>query len=83
MVECGERFIRKKVPKGGQTTFSMDIHHHYPRAYIHCHELQTPTTRPDGFTYQGPAEVVEIVLQSDFLIDGTEHGYGDTATNWV
>jgi hypothetical protein len=63
------------VFKGGQTTFWMDIHRRYPRAYIHRHKLQTTETRPDGFSYQGQAEVVEIVTQIDRLIDGTEPGY--------
>jgi hypothetical protein len=75
MAECGGRLIQKKVPKGGQTTFLMDIYQHYPRAYIHRHKLQTPATRPDGFSYQGQAEAVEIVTQIDRLIDGTELGY--------
>ena len=65
MAECGGRQIGKKVPKGGQTTFWMDIHRRYPRAYIHRHKLQTPATRPDGFSYQGQAVVVEIVTQID------------------
>ena len=34
MAECGGRIINKKVSKGGQTTFWMDIHRRYPRAYI-------------------------------------------------
>jgi hypothetical protein len=75
MAECGGRLIGKKVPKGGQTTFWMDIHRRYPRAYIHRHKLQTPATRPDGFSYQGQAEVVDIVTQIDRLIDETEPGY--------
>jgi len=33
MAECGGRLIGKKVPKGGQTTFWMDVHQRYPRAY--------------------------------------------------
>jgi len=63
------------VLKGGQKTFWMDIHQRYPRAYIHRHKLQTPATCPDGFSYQGQAEVVDIVTQIDRLIDGTEPGY--------
>ena len=39
MGECGGRLIGKKVPQGGKTTFLMDIHHCYPRAYIHPHKL--------------------------------------------
>ena len=65
MAECSVCLIEKMVPKGGQTTFLMDIYRHYPRAYIHRHKLQTPATRPDGFSYQGQAEVVEIVTQID------------------
>ena len=67
--------IGKKVPKGGQTTFLMDIHHRYPRAFIHCHKLQNPKTHPDGFRYQGPVKVVDIVSQIDSLIDGTDPVY--------
>ena len=81
MAECGGRIINKKVSKGGQTTFWMDIHRRYPRAYIHRHKLQTTATRPDGFSYQGQAEVVEIVTQIDRLIDGTvgtQHVYYQT-----
>ena len=75
MAECGCPIINKKVSKGGHTTFWMDIHRSYPRAYIHRHKLQTTATHPDGFRYQGQAEVVEIVTQIDRLIDGTEPGY--------
>ena len=75
MAECGGRLIRKKVPKGKQTTFWMDIHQCYHSTYIHLHKLQTPATHPEGFSYQGQAEVVEIVTQIDRLIDGTEPGY--------
>jgi len=75
MAECGGQLIGKKVPNGGQKTFWMDIHQHYPRAYIHQHTMQTPATRPDGFSYQGQAEVVDIATQIDRLIDGTELGY--------
>jgi hypothetical protein len=35
MAECSVCLIEKMVPKGGQTTFLMDIYRHYPRAYIH------------------------------------------------
>jgi hypothetical protein len=59
MAECGGRLIGKKVPKQGQTTFWMDVHQCYPRAYIHRHKLQTTATRPEGFSDQGQAEVVE------------------------
>ena len=78
MAECGGCLIGKKVPNGGQTTFLMNIHRCYPRAYIHHHKLQNPTTRPDGFTYQGPAEEVEIVSQIDHLIDGPDPAYTET-----
>jgi hypothetical protein len=75
MGECGGRLMGKKVPKGGQTTFLMDIHRHYSRAYIHRHKLQHPKTRPDGFSYQRPAKVVDIVKQVDGLIDETDPAY--------
>ena len=45
MGECGGGLIEKKVPKGGHTTFLMDIHHNYPRGFIHCHRLQNPKKR--------------------------------------
>jgi hypothetical protein len=53
----------------------MNIHHRYPRVFIHRHKLQNPKTRPDGFRYQGPAKVVDIVSQIDSLIDGTDPAY--------
>ena len=53
----------------------MDIHRRYPRAYINRHKLQNPKMRPDGFSYQGPAEVVDIVKKIDGLIDGTDPAY--------
>ena len=75
MAECGGRLIGKKVPEGGQTTFWMDVHQRYPKVYIHRHNLRTPATRPEGFSDQGQADVVEqIVTQIDRLIDGTEPG---------
>ena len=75
MGECGGRLMGKKVPKGGQTTFLMDMHPCFPRAYIHCHKLQNPKMHLDGFSYQGPAKVVDIVKQIDDLIDGTDPAY--------
>jgi hypothetical protein len=63
MGECGGRLVGIKVPKGGQITFLMDIHCCYPRAYNH-------QTCPDGFSYQGPAKVVDSVKKIDGLIDG-------------
>ncbi len=78
MGECGGHLMGKKVPKGGQTTFLMDIHRRYPRASIHRHKLQNPKTRPDGFSYQGPAKVVDIVKPIDGLIDGTDPAYTET-----
>ena len=68
----------KNVPKGGQTTFLMDIHHGYSGAYIHCHKLQNPKNCPDRFSYQGHAKVVDIVKQIDGLIDGTDPAYTET-----
>jgi hypothetical protein len=68
----------EKVPKGGQTTFLMDIHHPYPRAYIHRHKLQNPKNCPDGFSCQGPAKVIDIVKQIDGLIDGTDPACTET-----
>ena len=75
MEECGGHLMGEKVPKDGQTTFLMDIHHCYPRAYIHHHKLQNPKNFPDRFSYQGPAKVVDIVKQIDGLIDGTNPAY--------
>ena len=46
MGECGGHLMGKKVPKGGHTTFLMDTHHCYPRAYIHHHKLQNPKIPP-------------------------------------
>ena len=60
--------MKKPVSKGGQTTIAIDIHHHYPRAYVHRHSLQTASTRPAGFGQQGPAEVVWLMKQLDALI---------------
>ncbi len=79
MGECGGRSMGKKVPKGGQTTFLMDIHRRYPRAYIHRHKLQNPKTHLDGFSYQEPAKVVDIVKQVDGLIDGADPAYTEMA----
>jgi hypothetical protein len=59
--EAGGRLTKKPVSKGGQTTIAIDIHHHYPRAYVHQHSLQTSRTRPAGFGQQGPAEVVWLM----------------------
>jgi hypothetical protein len=56
----------------------MDTHHHYPRAYIHHHKLQNPKNCPDGFSYQGPAEVVDTVKQIDGLIDGMDPAHMET-----
>ncbi len=53
----------------------VDIHRLYPRAYIYRHKLQNPKMCPDGFSYQGPAKVVDIVKQIDGLIDGTDPTY--------
>ena len=66
--EAGGRLTKKPVSKGGQTTIAIDIHHRYPRAYVHRHSLQTARTRPAGFGQQGPAEVVWLMKQLDQLI---------------
>ena len=78
MGEYGGPLMGKKVPKGGQTTFLMNINHRYLRVYIHSHKLQNPKMRPDGFSYQGPADVVDIVKQIDGLIDGADPAYMET-----
>jgi hypothetical protein len=44
--EAGSCLRDKKVSKGGQSTMLYDIHHCYPRGYIHCHKLQR---HPEGW----------------------------------
>ncbi len=54
---CGTVLIglyleNKSQKKGGCILFWMDVHHCYPRAYIHCHKLQT---RPIEFNVRSSA----------------------------
>ncbi len=42
-----------------------DIHHHYPRAYIHQHKLHKCL---EGFNAQGPSEVYDLLRSIDALV---------------
>jgi len=57
---------------GGQTTIVIDVHHRYPRAYIHRHSLQTPATRPPGFRQEGPSEVDNLCEEIKHMVEGVE-----------
>jgi hypothetical protein len=56
----------------------MDIHRRIKGIQTHRHKLQNPKTRPDGYSYQGPVKVVDIVKQIIGLIDGTDPAYTET-----
>ena len=48
--KVGGRLMNKPQSKGGQSTIVIDINQRYPRAYHHQHSLQTPASRPTGFS---------------------------------
>ena len=56
----------------------MDIHRRIKGIQTHRHKLQNQKTRPDGYSYQGPVKVVDIVKQINGLIDGTDPAYTET-----
>ena len=64
------------VGKGGQSTIVIDIHHRYPREYIHRHSLQMPVTRPKGFTQEGSSKVYNLCNKLAMMViinDNEEH----------
>jgi hypothetical protein len=58
--------------KDGQSTIVIDIHCRYPHACVHQHSLQTPVTRPVGFSQQGPSEVYYLCEELAAMVEREE-----------
>jgi hypothetical protein len=55
----------------------IDIHHRYPRVYMHCHSLLTQATRPHGFRQERPSEVYNLCNQlASMVIDSNNDADG-------